>query len=120
MTAILATWIANSLALYAVAYLMAGISLGSLRDAFIAGAVLSLINALVKPVLLLLTLPLTVLTLGLFYFILTAFCLWLTAEFVSGLTVEGWFSIIVAALLVSILSTFTARILKNAAKESHA
>ena len=117
MTAILATWVANSLAIYAVAYLMTGISVGSLRDAFIAGAVLSVINALVKPVVVILTLPITLVTLGLFYFVVTAFCLWLTAQFVSGLVVQGWLSTLVAALLISIFSTFIYRILANAARE---
>ena len=71
MTSILVTWIANSLAIYFVAYLLGGVDVASLRDAFLAGAVLSIVNAFVKPVIVILTLPLTVLTLGLFYFVVT-------------------------------------------------
>ena len=117
MFAILATWIANSLAIYFVAYLMSGVSVGSVRDAFIAGAVLSLINALVKPIVVLLTLPLTVLTLGLFYFVVTAFCLWLTSYVVPGLAVTGLFSTLVAAILIGLMSAFINRILSNAAAD---
>jgi putative membrane protein len=117
MFAILATWIANSLAIYFVAWLMPGVSVASPRVAFIAGAVLSLINALVKPVLVLLTLPLTVLTLGLFYFVLSAFCLWLTSYFVAGLAVTGLLSTLVAAVLISLTSAFIHRILRNAAAD---
>ena len=69
MAAILVTWIANSLAIYCVAYLMLSVEVASLRDAFIAGAILSLINAIVKPILVVLTLPLTVVTLGLLLFL---------------------------------------------------
>ena len=81
------TWIANSLAIYAVAYLMRSVEVASLVDAFLAGGVLTLINAIVKPILVILTLPLTIITLGLFYFFVTAFCLWLAAVF--GARVHG-------------------------------
>ena len=84
MAAILVTWIANSLAIYGVAYLMRSVEVASVGDAFLAGAVLTLINAFVKPILVILTLPLTILTLGLFYFVVTAFCLWLVSELCPG------------------------------------
>lgn len=115
MTALLVTWVANSLAIYAVAYLMGGVELASLREAFLVGAVLSIINALVKPVLVVLTLPLTVLTLGLFYFVVSAFCLWLTSELVPGFQVHGFWTTLFAAILISIFSSFIVRILGNAA-----
>lgn len=118
MTAILVTWIANSLAIYAVAYLMRGVDVASLRDAFLAGAFLSVVNAIVKPILVILTLPLTLVTLGLFYFLVSAFCLWLTSVFVPGFMLGGLLTTIVAAILVSIFSTFANRILSNAAGQS--
>ncbi len=80
MTAILLTWIANSLAILALGYLWPSlVSVVSAREAFIAGALLSLVNAIVRPILVILTLPLTILTLGLFYFVVTAICLRLVA-----------------------------------------
>jgi putative membrane protein len=117
MTSILVTWIANSLAIYAVAYLMRSVEVRSLGVAFGAGAVLTLINALVKPVLVILTLPLTVLTLGLFYFVVTAFCLWLASEVVPGFLVQGFFGTVFASILVSLFSTLIHRLLSNAAAE---
>jgi putative membrane protein len=117
VTSILVTWIANSLAIYAVAYLLGGVDVTSLRDAFLAGAVLSIVNAIVKPVIVILTLPLTILTLGLFYFVVTAFCLWLAATLVPGFILQGFFTTIVAAVLISLFSAVIARILGNAGKE---
>ena len=75
---------------------------------------LSLINASVRPIVVLLTLPLTIVTLGLFYFVVTGFCLWLTAYFIPGFAVHGLFMTIVASVLISLLSTFIARVLMNA------
>lgn len=114
MTAIVITWIANSIAIYVVAYLMRGVEVASFRDALLAGAVLSLVNALVKPVLVLLTLPVTILTLGLFYFVVTAVCLWLTAQIVPGFMVTGVFTTIIASILISIFSALLHRVLKRA------
>jgi putative membrane protein len=118
MMSILVTWIANSLAIYAVAYLLGGVDVASLRDAFLAGAVLSIVNAVVKPVIVILTLPLTVLTLGLFYFVVTAFCLWLAATFVPGFILQGFFTTVVAAVLISVFSAFIARALGKATTQS--
>ena len=114
MAAILVTWIANSVAIYCVAYLMRSVEVASFRDALIAGAVLSLINAIVKPVLVILTLPLTIITLGIFYFFVSAFCLWLVSEFYSGFMIHGVLTTLVAALLVSIFSSFIHGLLSKA------
>ena len=113
---LLITWIANSLAIYTVAYFMSGVNVASFRVAFLAGAVLSLINAIVRPILVVLTLPITLLTLGLFYFIVTAFCLWLTSYFVSGFMLQGKLVTIVAAILISLISTLINSALRNAAR----
>jgi putative membrane protein len=115
MTAIGITWIANSLAIYAVAYLMRGVNVASFTDALLAGALLSIVNALVKPIVVLLTLPLTIVTLGLFYFVVTAFCLWLTAEIAPGFMVTGFFTTIVASILIGILSAVIHGALSKAA-----
>lgn len=107
------SWIANSLAILAVAYFLGVVSVNSTRDAFIAGAVLSLINAIVRPILVILTLPLTIVTLGLFYFVITGFCLFLTSYFIPGFAVHGWFMTIVASILISLLSTAISHLLKK-------
>ena len=114
MAALLVSWIANSLAIWAVSYLFTGVEVAAPIDAFIAGGVLSIINALVKPVLVLLTLPLTLLTLGLFYFVINAFCLALTAWLLPGFMVSGVLTTIVAALVVSFISMIVSRVLRRA------
>jgi putative membrane protein len=110
------TWLANSLAIYAVAYLMSSIEVASFGVALAAGAVLSVINLIVKPVVVVLTLPLTIVTLGLFYFVVTAFCLWLASVFVRGFMVHGIFMTIVASVLISLFSAVINRALTRAAK----
>ena len=114
--ALVLTWIGNSLAIYAVAYLMRSVEVASLLNAFVAGGVLTLINAVVKPILVILTLPLTILTLGLFYFLVTAFCLWLASYLVPGFMVTGVLSTILAAILVSIISAVLTTALSKASK----
>jgi putative membrane protein len=114
--AFLLTWIGNSLAIYAVAYLMRSVEVASLVDAFLAGGVLTLINAVVKPILVILTLPLTIITLGLFYFFVTAFCLWLASYLVPGFIVTGLLSTIIAAILVSIISALLTKALTRASR----
>ena len=69
-----------------------------------AGLVLGLINAVVRPVLLILTLPLTLVTLGLFLLVLNALCLWLTSALVKGFTVHGFWAAFFGALIVSVVS----------------
>jgi len=105
MLRLLATWLANSLAILAVAFLFRGVVVRSAPDAFIAGAVLSLVNAIVRPVLLVLTLPLTLVTLGLFYFVISGFCLWLTARLIPGFDVQGIVVTVIASVLISVIST---------------
>jgi putative membrane protein len=114
--ALILTWIGNSLAIYAVAYLMRSVEVASLLDAFLAGAVLTLINAVVKPILVILTLPLTILTLGIFYFVVSAFCLWLASQLVSGFMLRGVFSTIIAAILISIISAVVTKALTRASR----
>ena len=85
MVPVLIAWIANSLAILAVAYVLGAVSVASVRDAFAAGLLLTLVNAIVRPILVVLTLPLTVVTLGLFYFVITGFCLLAHGVFHSGI-----------------------------------
>ena len=112
--ALLITWVANSLAIYAVAYVMGGVCVPSLAVAFLAGGALSLVNLIVKPILFVLTLPFTIVTLGLFYFVLTAFCLWLASVFVPGFVLRGPLTAVVASILISIISAIINRALTRA------
>jgi putative membrane protein len=90
--------------LVAATILRKGIHVDSLTTAIIAAAILGIINAFLRPVLLILTLPLTILTLGVFTFVLNAFMLLLVAYFVPGLEIDGFSWAFLGALIISIVS----------------
>lgn len=94
----------NAAAILVAAYVLDGIVVRGAVAALIAGLVLGIVNAIVRPVLFVLTLPITVLTLGLFLFVLNAICLALTAALVPGFEVRGFWSALGGALLVTIVS----------------
>lgn len=94
----------NAVALYVADYLLDGIVLSGPQATLVAGLVLGFVNALVKPVLVILTLPLTLVTLGLFIFVVNAICLGLTAAIVPGFEVSGFWSALAGAFIVSIMS----------------
>jgi putative membrane protein len=94
----------NGLAIIIAAWLLPGIHISSPLSALLAGVILGFVNAVVRPVLFLLTLPLTLLTLGLFIFVLNAICFGLTAWLVPGFSIDGFFSAVFGALLVSVVS----------------
>jgi putative membrane protein len=105
MFRLLVAWLANSVAILVVASVLGVVSVASIRDAFIAGAILSVVNLIVRPILVVLTLPLTIVTLGLFYFVITGFCLWLTSRLVPGFAVHGPVMTILASVLISLIAT---------------
>jgi putative membrane protein len=104
MLRLLLVWLINTLALIAVAYLMPSITVSSFGAALVAALVLGLINAFVRPILVLLTLPVTILTLGLFIFVLNGLLFWAVAEWVEGFAVGGFWSGVIGAILFSIVS----------------
>jgi len=98
------TWIINAAALFAVPFLMHSVNVTSIGAALVAALLLGLVNTLVRPVLLLLTLPVTVLSLGLFIFVINGFMFWLVAKVVEGFHVDSFGSAILGALLYSVIS----------------
>jgi len=100
----LARLVLNGLAIIIAAWLLPGIHISSAVSALLAGVILGFVNAIVRPVLFFLTLPLTLLTLGLFIFVLNAICFGLTAWLVPGFSIDGFFSAVFGALLVSVVS----------------
>ena len=98
------TWLINAIALLAVPYLMHSVDVTSIGAALIAALVLGLVNTLIRPVLLLLTLPVTVVSLGLFIFIINGFMFWLVAQWVDGFHVDSFLSAVGGALLYSVIS----------------
>lgn len=108
------TWFLNAAALLAVPYLIHSVRVSSLGAALIAALLLGLVNTLIRPILLLLTLPVTVLSLGLFIFIINGFMFWLVAQWVAGFHVNSFGAAIVGALLYSVISwTLSTLFLKN-------
>ena len=97
-------WLITAVALAATARLVPGIRVGSLAPLALAALVLGLVNAFVRPVLVILTLPITVLTLGLFYLVVNGAAFALAAALVPGFTVASLGSAIVGALLVGLVS----------------
>ena len=94
----------NAAALWVAASLIPGITLADVGSTLLAALVLGLVNAIVRPVLIFLTLPITLLTLGLLIFVLNAFCLWLTSRLVPGFTVHGFVAAFLGALVISVVS----------------
>lgn len=94
----------NGVAVFLAAQLIPGLGVSGPGAALAAGIVLGLVNAVIRPVLVLLTLPVTFLTLGLFIFVVNAICLALAAWFVPGFTISGFGSALIGALAISLIS----------------
>lgn len=94
----------NAVAIMLAAYLVPGLSVSGFGAALLAALMLGFVNAIVRPVLFLLTLPFTLLTLGLFIFVLNAICLGLTAAVVPGFDISGVGAALIGALVVSVVS----------------
>lgn len=100
---LLLNWLLSATALLAVAYLYSGVVVTSFTGALIAAAVLGLLNMVVRPILMLLTLPVTVVTLGLFLFVINALMFWAAAGLVGGLEVRGFGAALIGSLIYSLL-----------------
>ena len=116
MLALIARWILNAAALLLVAYLYPGVQVSSFIAALLAALVLGLVNAVIRPILVILTLPVTILTLGLFLFVINALMFWLVAEIVKGFTVSGFVPALIGSLLYSVITLLTSWLLFPAKK----
>ncbi len=101
---LLLAWLINTAALLAVPYLMNSIRVDDVGTALVAALILGLINTLIRPILVLLTLPVTLLTLGLFILIINGLLFWMVSSMVSGFHVTGFWAAVGGALLYSIIS----------------
>ncbi|RZL31438.1 MAG: phage holin family protein [Rubrivivax sp.] len=99
---ILVRWLLLAGALLLVAHLYPGVVVTSFTAALVAALVLGLLNTLLRPILVLLTLPVTVLTLGLFLFIINALLFWAAASLLDGLAVTGFGAALVGSLIYSL------------------
>lgn len=108
---LIVVWLLNALALLAVAYLMPSIHVSGFGGALIAAAVIGLVNMLIRPLLVLLTLPVTVLTLGLFILVINGLLFFLVGNLLQGFEVASLWSGILGALLYSVISWLLATLI---------
>ena len=111
MLTLIARWIVNAAALLLVAYLYPGVHVDGFIPALWAALLLGLVNAVVRPILVILTLPATLLTLGLFLFVINALLFWMVAELVRGFTVGGFWPALLGSILYSLITLVTSWIL---------
>ena len=108
--------VVNALAIMLAASIVPGITVDGLVPVLAAAVLLGLVNAFVRPVLLILTLPITLLTLGLFLLVLNGFCLWLVAWLVKGFHVAGFGSALLGALVVSVVSWIVTALISDSGR----
>ena len=116
MGSLLLRWLLNALALLAVAYLYPGVRVESFFAAAVAALALGLANALIRPILVVLTLPVTILTLGLFLFVINAALFWLVAQIVKGFAVQGFLAALVGSILYSLITLAVSWLVAGAKK----
>ncbi|MEX1027574.1 MAG: phage holin family protein [Candidatus Paceibacterota bacterium] len=108
---IISRWLLIALSLLVAAWLVTGVSIEGLYITLIAAALLGLINVVIRPILILLTLPINILTLGLFILVINSALFLFVASFVDGFTVDGFSSAFLGALVVSVVSFLGNRLL---------
>lgn len=110
---ILLRWFITTLAIFALPYFVAGIGVHSVLTAVIVAACLVFLNLVVKPIITLLTLPLNILTLGLFSIIINGAFFWFVAQIISGFTVANFIAAIIGAFIISIINWIISHFLKD-------
>ncbi len=98
-------WFINIIALLVVIHVIAGVSIDNMQTVFVAALILGLLNSVLRPLILILTLPLTIFTFGFFTLIINGCLFYLAAKFVKGFVVAGFWNAFWAALLFSIISS---------------
>jgi putative membrane protein len=101
---LLLVWLINALALLALPYLVPSVQVDSFATALVAALLLGFVNTIIRPVLVLLTLPVTVVTLGLFIFVINGLLFWFVASFVKGFSVAGFWSAVLGAIVYALIS----------------
>lgn len=113
---LLLRWAVNAAGLLLVAYLYPGVMVESFLAAMVAALALGLINAVVRPLLVFLTLPITILTLGLFLLVLNALLFWVVAETVPGFRVTGFVAALIGSFFYSVITVITSKVLGSRKK----
>ena len=111
MATLVVKWLVNALAIFLVGNFLSGIHVPDYMTALWVALVLGIVNAVIRPILLLITLPVNVLTLGLFTFVVNGFMFWMATLFVRNFVIDGFWTAILGALIVSVISTILNRFL---------
>jgi putative membrane protein len=106
MHGILIRWLITTVSILFIPYILSGVRVESVWSALFAGAILGILNALVRPLLIILTLPLTIITLGFFILVINALLFQLAGAIVPGLHIASFWSALFASIIVSIVSWF--------------
>lgn len=104
MHGLLLRWLILTVAIMTAAYLFPGIQVSGFGSALFAALILGILNAFFRPILFILTLPINVLTLGLFTFVINALLLMMTSGVIGGLVVDGFGSALIGSLIISLVS----------------
>jgi putative membrane protein len=112
MTGFLARLFINALAMFAVAYFVPGVYVDGPLHALVAAVILGFVNAIVGPILILISLPLEIVTLGFFTIIINGFTFWLVAHMGIGLQVNSFGSAVIGSIVLSVISFILSQIAK--------
>jgi putative membrane protein len=104
MLKLLVVWLINAAALLALPYIVPSIQVDTFMTALVAALILALVNTLIRPLLVVLTFPVTVVTLGLFIFVINGLLFWMVASFVDGFRVAGFWSAVLGAIVYALIS----------------
>jgi putative membrane protein len=110
---ILLRWFITTLAIFALPYFVAGITVNSIVTALIVSACLVFINMVIKPIVTVLTLPINILTLGLFSIILNGIFFWFVAQIITGFTVSSFVAAIIGAFVISVINWIISHFIKD-------
>ena len=114
MLKLLLKWLLSAAALLGVAYIYGGVSVASFGTAMIAALIIGLLNMLVRPILVVLTIPITLLTLGLFLFVINALMFWSASGLIGGFHVNGFGAALLGSLIYSALGLVIDAVLEKA------
>lgn len=106
MFSILINWIISAMVIFSSAYVLPGVHVANFTAALVVALVLGIVNAILKPILVVLTLPITILTLGLFYLVLNALLVLLVSNLVPGFTVDSFWWALIFGIVLSLTNTF--------------
>ncbi|MDW7675382.1 MAG: phage holin family protein [Bacillota bacterium] len=112
MTGLLLRWGLNAISLLVIAHIIEGVTVEGFGSALVAVLVLGIVNALIRPIILLLTLPINIMTIGLFTFIINGLMLYMVASVVVGFSIDGFIPALIGTIILSVFSTIVNKLFR--------